>query len=55
MFAAQGKLAEARAAYETAIKQSETSQKTNGNDQAPTGSNYRDMLRAKLEHLGSAK
>lgn len=55
MFAVQGKLAEARAAYETAIKQSETSQKTNGNDRAPTGSNYRDMLQAKLEHLGSTK
>jgi predicted negative regulator of RcsB-dependent stress response len=55
LFAAQGKASEARAAYETAIRQSETSQKASGTEQAPAGNNYRDMLHAKLEHLGSAK
>ena len=53
VYAAQGKAKEARAAYESAIKQTEAANK--GGGEAGGGSNYREMLRAKLEQFGSDK
>ena len=55
MLAAQGKTSEARVAYESAIKQTEAQHKLVGAEATPANSNYRDMLRAKAEQLGSAQ
>jgi predicted negative regulator of RcsB-dependent stress response len=51
--AAQGKAAEARTAYEAAMKAAEAKHKAAGD--STTGGNYREMLRAKLEQLGGAR
>lgn len=53
--AVQGKFPEARAAYEAAIKAAEARAKATNPDAAPANSNYKDILRAKLDHLGGAK
>jgi predicted negative regulator of RcsB-dependent stress response len=58
VYAAQGKTGEARAAYEAAIKLAEAaaSKGSGAGDAASAGgSNYREMLRTKLEQLGGGK
>jgi predicted negative regulator of RcsB-dependent stress response len=51
VFAAQGKKGEAKAAYETALAKYEEQQKTEG----IRGSEYRDVLQAKIESTGGGK
>ncbi|MDD5249873.1 MAG: tetratricopeptide repeat protein [Rhodocyclaceae bacterium] len=51
VFAAQGKPAEARAAYQAALTKMDELAKTEGGQLQP----YRDVLQTKLEALGSAK
>ena len=50
---AQGKPAEARAAYEAALKQIDEAAKKNEGGEAK-GANYRELVQAKLDHVASA-